>query len=327
MPTELIAVSFFSIVISFFCSLSEAALYAIPLPVVKHLAQKGIPAAKKLEILKKDVGKLITAMLILNTLANTAGAAIAGAQAGVIWGEKGVIIFSVFFTISVLLFGEILPKTLGVAHSKSIALAIAPIWTFLVWLFGPLATLGQSLTVRLSSKNPVPTISQEELISMAQLGTEEGTLDRFEGGVISNVMALDNKLVRDVLTPRVSVFMLPENSTVLEIREQIFKWKFSRVPIYSIKDPDHLTGYVIHRDIIKVLLSGETKTTLKSLSRPIKVLPELTTVDKILRQMFENKEHICALVDEHGGLAGIVTLEDLLEEILGHEIVDEKEPR
>ncbi len=287
------------------------------------MARDNDPRAQSLYKLKREMGKLITAILILNTLSNTAGAAIAGAQAGILWGEQGVIAFSVLFTLLVLLFGEIIPKTLGVAYSRPISLAVTQPWAKFILVFGPLVNLGEKLAVRFSSKEKRPNISEEEFLSMAQIGTEEGTLDVFESAVIANVMELDDTLVRDILTPRVAVFMLPEDSTVGEIKDQVFKWKYTRVPVYSPEDPDNLTGYVLHRDIIKTLLAGDYKLELKKIKREIQILPDLTTVDKVLAKMFKKNDHICSLVDEHGSLAGIVTLEDIIEELIGTEIEDE----
>jgi len=322
MLTTVIIASLISILVSAFCSLSEAALYAIPISTVKVLAQKKSLGTTSLEYLKKNMARLIAAILMINTIANTLGAAFAGAQVGSIMGKSGVIIFSVIFTIALLFIGEIIPKTFGIAYSRNISVGVAPIWYGLVHILRPFVWFGEYL-----SKGIAPLrahrISQEEIASLARLGTEDGALDRFEGAVISNVMKLDDTLVRDVLTPRVSLFMLSEETLVGELKEDVFKWKHTRVPIFSPNDPDHLTGYVMHRDIIKLLFQSDAKAKLKTIARPINTFPEFTTIDRILSHFFNNNEQLCAIVDEHGSLAGIVTLEDILEELVGTEIEDE----
>jgi len=309
--------------VSFFCSLAEASLFAVPLPHVKHLAESGSRSGRLLLQFKEDMGQPIAAILILNTLSNTAGAAVAGASATALWGAFGLLIFSVIFTVVIMVVSEICPKVLGVTYSKQISGPLAVPISLLIVLLRPFVALSQAISRRLNANVDTPRVSEEEVLAMAALGTEEGTLDKFEGSVISNVMNLNDTLIRDVLTPRVSVFKLREKTTIGAVQNEIFFWNYTRVPLFNEKDPDHLTSYVIQRDIFRACLRGEDKKTLKELARPLHVLPELTTADKVLAHMFEHKEHICSLVDEHGALAGIVTQEDIFEEIIGHEIEDE----
>lgn len=325
MVSTLIIVVCASLLFSFFTSLSEAALYAVPLATTRSLARQGVPGGKALDRLKSDMPRVISAILILNIIGTTAGAAIAGSQAGELWPETGVVVFSIFFTLIILVGGELIPKTLGVTHARRVALIIAPTWIFLVRVMGPFVKLATFVSRLFGPSGSDARVSQEEILSLVNLGATEGTIDEFEGNVIQNVIEIDDTLVRDILTPRTTVFMLPESATIGEVKDQIFKWQYSRIPIYLPSDPDHLTGYVMHRDIVKELLNGETKTVLRKLARPIKVLPELSSVRQVLSSMFKENEHICSLVDEHGSLAGIVTLEDILEELVGTEIEDESD--
>lgn len=318
-----IAAIIISIAISFFCSLAEAAIYAVSMASVKHTAESGSRSSRILLELKENIGRPIAAILVLNTISNTAGAAIAGASAGKLWGDQGLLIFSILFTISILIFSEIIPKIIGVEYNKRVSIVLAiPIWALTI-AFKPLVVLSQKISKTFEAEDTLPKISEEEVLSMAAMGTEEGTLHHFEGSVISNVMALNDTLVREILTPRVSVFKLSEDVKISEVADQISEWGFTRVPLHDEGDSDHLTGYIIQRDILRALLKGDVKRTLKEISRPLLILPELTSVDKVLFQMFEQQHHICALIDEYGGLAGIVTLEDILEEIVGREIEDE----
>jgi CBS domain containing-hemolysin-like protein len=148
-------------------------------------------------------------------------------------------------------------------------------------------------------------------------------IDHLEGSVIKNIIRLDNVLVRDILTPRVVVFRLRAEDTIEESSKEILSCHFSRIPLFTEDDPDHLVGYVTLRDLYRQFIDGSIKRVLNDIKRPLKTIPELMSVDDLLQQMFAEKEHICAVVDEHGSLAGIITLEDIMEEIIGREILDE----
>jgi CBS domain containing-hemolysin-like protein len=323
MLSLLVTVVIFSLVVSALCSLTEAALYSVPLVYVRHLAESGSRSGKKLLVFKEDMARPISAILILNTFANTAGPAVGGALAAALYGDRFAIIFAIFITAAVLFLSEIIPKILGVSYCKQVARVIAGPTAFVVTLFAPILWISGVVSRRLAPEEDEPSVSQEEVLSMAALGTEEGTLDHFEGSVIENVLGLDRTLVRDVLTPRVSVFRVNEQLTLGEAQKEIPEWNFTRVPLYAADDPDQLQSYVRQRDLFREILKGNTTSTLKELARPLQTVPELMKLDQLLLQMFEDKEHICAVVDEHGALAGIITLEDVLEEIVGREIVDE----
>ncbi len=312
-----------SMLVSATCSLTEAALYAVPFPFVKHRAESGSRSARVLLRFKKDVSKPITAILIFNTVANTGGAAIAGWAAASAFGEEWLAVFSVAFTLAILYCSEIFPKLVGVLYCKQVSLAMALPLSAAITLIYPVIWLTEKVTTRVKRGSGQPALSQQEFLSLAALGTQEGSLDHFEGSVIANVIGLDQTLVRDVLTPRVVVFRLREDALLRDVAGEIGNWNFSRVPLYHEDEPDFLSAYVTQRDIYRELIKGAGDKTVKEISRPLKTVPELMRADKLLLQMFEEREHICAVVDEHGGLAGIITLEDIIEEIVGREIVDE----
>jgi len=313
-----------TIVVSACCSLMEAALYAVPLPHVKHLAESQSRSGRILMEFKSDVGRPISAILILNTIANTGGASVAGWLAASVFSESGLAVFSCLFVFAILYLSEILPKIAGVIYCRQVAGMIALPLLVLIKLLGPLVALSHSIGHRLEiMRGEEPAISEEEVLSMTAIGTEEGTLDHFEGSVITNVIGLDRLLVKDILTPRVVVFRQKENTKLCEIKDDIADWSYSRVPLYQESEPDHLSSYVIQRDIYRELLRDNDQLTLRAISRELHVVPELMRADKLLLQMFEKREHICTVVDEYGGLAGIITLEDIIEEIVGQEIIDE----
>jgi CBS domain containing-hemolysin-like protein len=323
MLTLLILSVSLSLLVAFVCSVVEAALFAVPMTYVQQLAYTGGRAGRVLQQLKRDVERPITAILILSSGANTIGATVAGAVAGDMWGELGLILFSATFSILVLYIAEVSPKVIGVRYAKQVAIFAAIPLSFLVKLFSPLIWVSVQISKRLHFGASAPQVSHEEVLALAQLGTREGSLDKLEGSVIHNVIGLDKKIVRDVLTPRVVVFRVPEDKTLGDISSSILEWEYTRVPIYNEAEPEHLTGYVRQRDLYREIVSGNKNATLKDLARPLTAVPELARLDNILLKMFEYNEHICSVVDEHGGLAGIVTLEDILEEVVGHEIVDE----
>ncbi len=312
-----------SLLVAFLVSIVEAALFAVPMPHVRHRAEEGSEAAKRLLDLKSDIERPITVLLILNTVGMTGGASLAGAAAGDMYGEQGVLIFSLLFATVTIVFAEFTPKVLGVLYCKPISHFSAYPLSLLVKLFQPIISVLQFTSKRFKPDDDRPTVSQEEVLSLAAMGTQEGALDDFEGSVINNVIGLDKLLVRDILTPRITVFRVQENLTLGEIEGELLHWQYTRVPLYSEDDPEHLTRYVRQRDLYRALMQQKRSSTLKDLSRPLATVPELARVDKILFQMFEKNEQICAVVDEHGGLAGILTLEDIIEEVVGHEISDE----
>lgn len=311
-----------SIGTSFVCSLMEAAYYAVSISYVRSLAEKGSGVGKLLLKFKEGIGEPISAILILNTVAHTAGASVAGWAAADLFGPNALLPFSVIYTLAVLYLSEILPKLIGVMHAKVVVRIFAYPLNFLIKILYPLIWISNLMAQKIPSGKG-GEISTEEVLSMAELGEEEGALDSLESSVIENIIGLDQILVGAVMTPRVVVMRFNEALTLEQIKPEMDNLSYSRVPLYSEEDPDELTSYVTQRDIFRELVHGHNQKTLKEISRPLKTVPELMRCDKLLLEMFAEKEHLYSVVDEHGGLAGIITLEDIIEEIIGHEIVDE----
>ena len=314
---------FLATAISGLCSLMEASLFAVPLPHTKFLADSGSKRGKLLMSFKEDMSQPISAILILNTVAHTIGAAVAGALAAELYGERGVLIFSVIFTLIILYLSEIVPKQIGSMYSKQVSELVAFPLLVLIKLLYPLVKVTECFSRLLGSTDHLPSVSHEEVLSLAEIGREEGVIDHLEGSVIKNVVGLDRSLVKDILTPRVVVFRLEKDRRVSDLTDEIVNWNHTRVPIYAEDTPDQLNRYVIQRDLFRAIISGEGDRTLEELSRPLTTVPEFMRADKLLLQMFEQRESICSVVDEHGGFAGLVTLEDIIEEIVGREILDE----
>ena len=322
---SILVISFvLAVSVSGFCSLMEASLYAVPASYVNILAKRKKRSGVILKRFKDNVSQPIAAILILNTIANTAGAAICGWAVGGLYGPKALLVFSIFFTLIILYFSEIVPKMVGVVFCKQIAPIIAYPLAMILKIEYPLVMLSEGVGKVIQRKKQGPLLSINELLSMMEIGQNEGTIDELEGALVKNAITLDQVLLKDIATPRVVVFRLDETREIGLIKSEIFDWNFTRVPIYNPNKPELLTGYVTQRDIFRnILKKTDLEKALSAIARPIHTVPELMRADKLLSYFMENGEHIAAVVDEHGSLVGIVTLEDILEELVGREIIDE----
>jgi CBS domain containing-hemolysin-like protein len=312
-----------SLSISALCSLSEAALYSVPMAHVRHLAESGSKAGAVLLRFKDNMTRPISGILILNTIANTAGPSLGAAIVGEIYGDQAVLIFALGMTALVLVLSEIFPKIVGVAFAKPVSRAVALPLLLVISLFSPLIYLLQKFSNSIQPEQDQPTVSRQEVLTMAAMGAEEGTIDDLEGRVIENVIGLDAVLVRDIMTPRVNVFRALEDATLRSLDQELPEWAFTRIPLHKAGDPDQLTGYVRQRDLYREIIYGNRDARLADIARPLRTVSELLGVDKLLMQMIGSKEHMYAVVDEHGSLAGVVTLEDAIEQVVGREISDE----
>jgi CBS domain containing-hemolysin-like protein len=301
----------------------EAALFAVPIAHVKHLADSGSRSGRILMGFKEELGRPIAAILILNTISNTIGASVAGAIVASQYDQRAVIIYSLLFTTLILCFSEIIPKHLGATHSKTVSPYIARPLLLLIKLFAPCIAVTNLLSSAFGFSEGEASVSEDEVLSLTKLGREEGVIDHLEGSVIRNIIGLDRLLVKNILTPRVVVFRIAEDTKAGELSSELSTWNHTRVPLYEPGSSDKISSYIIQRDIFRSLVGGDEEKRLSELSRPITTVSEFMRVDKLLLQMFELRETICSVVDEHGDFAGIVTLEDIIEEIVGREIVDE----
>jgi CBS domain containing-hemolysin-like protein len=306
------------VLISAFCSLCEAVLYALPATHIAKLKEEDHPAGRRLEALRENIDQPITAILTVNTVANTAGAAVAGSLATKALGDGNVVLFSAALTIAILLFSEIVPKTIGVVYTRGLAPHLALPLSAMVWSLRP-AILLISFVTRLIARDQEEGVSQEEIVSMARLGKRSGAIDAGEAAVIQNILHLPNVPARRIMTPRTVVFALDVASTVAEALEKKQLMVHSRMPVYAER-VDDIVGMVFRRD---VLAADDPDTPLQQLIRPVHFVGQQEPVDRTLELMLEHKRHMLVVVDEFGGFAGVVTLEDVLEEILGEEIMDE----
>ena len=321
--TELMVVVALVLGASATCSLFEAVLYSVPASRIAQLEQDRRPSGRVLKQMRHHVDRPIAAILSLNTIANTGGGAMAGALAANAFGQDRIWIFSVAFTLAILLVSEVLPKTVGVVYSRALAPFIARPLACLVTVFRPLIALTQFATRVVRRRPQEEGVSDEELLTMVGLGLRSGDLRPHEARVIRNVLHLEERTVGDVMTPRPVVFTLASDVSARDAADREGLDKHSRVPVHAAGNPDDLVGVVHKVDILRAVARDEFETPVKSLMRPVNVVVEAVKLDEVLTTFLERREHMLAVIDEFGAFSGIVTLEDVLEELIGREIVDE----
>ena len=313
------------LLVSAVCSLFEAVLLSAPLGHIEKLAQDGNRSGQIFRKLRLSVDRPLSAILSLNTIANTGGAAFAGAAFMRWMGEAGEdydAYFQACLTLAVLFFSEVIPKTIGAVFSRPLTAWIARPLLVLVWIFAPLIALCRLATRIVPRKEGQDDVSSDDILSLTRLGARTGGIEPDEARVIQNILSLKTKTAREVMTPRTVVFALQENMTVGEARGQSGTWAHSRIPVYA-EDFEDVVGIVMRRDILAALAQDREQVQLSTLMRPVHFIIESSALDQILNTFLEQRQHLFIVIDEYGGLAGILSLEDVLEEILGKEIVDE----
>ena len=314
-----------SVGISFVCSVLESVLLSISMSYVAVLEKDKPNVGKLLRIQKENINKSIASILILNTIANTLGAAAVGAQASKVFGNDAVVIVSVVLTFAILFFSEIIPKTIGAIYWKQLAPLAAYFIRVFIWITYPVIILTLSVTNRISKgKTDGHSMTKEELLESMLMSEDEGVIDEKESDVIENILKLDDIKVSEVLTPRSVVFALDEEMSIQEvIKSQPAIFKFSRIPVYK-NSIEEVTGIVLTKKIFKQALADDS-VSLKSVKKDIFAINENIPVSKALDLFISKKEHMFLVRDNYDQTEGIVTLEDCVETILGVEIMDESD--
>jgi len=313
-----------SVLVSFVCSVLESVLLSVNMPYISVLEKERPSVGKLLRSHKENINKSIASILILNTIANTLGAAAVGAQAAIVFGNEAVVIVSVVLTFAILFFAEIIPKTIGATYWKAIAPAAAVLIRVFIWLTYPIILMTLFVTNRIKSDDDSMSLTKEELLHSTLLSEDEGILDEQESDIIENTLRLDDIKVQDILTPRSVVFALDGTRSIKEIVDNepdIFK--YSRIPVYE-GNIENVTGMVLTKTLFKEALSDNTKL-LKDIQKDIYRINEQVPVSWALDLFIEKKEHMFLVLDKYDQVEGIVTLEDCVETILGVEIVDESD--
>ena len=287
--------------------------------------QEGRKSASVLKELKNNVDRPVGAILSLNTIAHTIGSAGVGAEVTRIWGDEWFGIASVVLTLIILIFSEIIPKTIGASYWRSLALPSAGVIRVLIYITYPFVILSELITKLFSSKekeNSV-TVSREEVSAMVDMGTDEGVFKESESRIIKSCLRLSNVKAKEIMTPKIVLEMADESMTLKEFYDAN-DWRFSRIPVYN-DDKDNVTGYVLKDIVLEELSEDQFDIKLSEMKRHILSFSEDESVFTIWEKMLGTREHISIIVDEFGGLRGVVTMEDVIETMTGVEIVDEQD--
>jgi CBS domain containing-hemolysin-like protein len=339
--TLLIIFATISIFFSFLCSILEAVLLSITPTFINLKKSKGLEYANQLEILKKDVDKPLIAILTINTVAHTVGAILVGVQAKVAYTEMyGTQIRTIFgfeitedimvgivstvMTILILVASEIIPKTIGATYwkqlanftSKALKIIIFPLkWTGILWLL-------QLTTKLIGGKGHGSILSREGFLVMTEMAEKDGVFQKNESKVIRNLLGFKQIKVNDVMTPRSVLEIADEKQTIQSFYNQHKKLRFSRIPVFA-ENPDDITGYFLKDNLLEAMINGKGEDTLATIKRTILIAERELSIPDLFDKLIKEKEHIALVVDEYGSVSGIVSQEDVIETLLGLEIMDE----
>lgn len=313
-----------AVIISFICSVLESVLLSVNMPYISVLEKEKPKVGALLKSHKTNIHKSIASILILNTIANTLGAAAVGAQAESIYGAGAVFYVSIVLTFAILFLSEIIPKTIGATYWKNLAPMSAYAIRFLIWITYPIILMTMFVTKRINKDGEGISLTKAELIQSTLMSEDEGVLDEQESDVIENILMLDSIKIEEILTPRTVVFALDGNRSIKDIVDyEPAIFKFSRVPVFD-GNIEKITGIVMTKKIFKQALDDDT-VTLNSIQKDIYKINENIPVSLALDLFIKKKEHMFLVLDSYDQTEGIVTLEDCVETILGVEIVDESD--
>jgi CBS domain containing-hemolysin-like protein len=322
--TLLLSYLFLALFVSFLCSIMEAVLLSTPNSFLIVKEESGNSWAKSFLVLKGNIDKPLSAILSLNTVAHTVGAAGVGVQAAVVFGDEYFGLVSAILTILILVFTEIIPKTIGARYWRNLAGPTTFIISGMIVITYPLVFLSALITNAISGNKPEQTTSREEIAALASIGAHEGVFTEKEHKIIQNLLKLKNVKVTEIMTPRVVVAIADENLSLADFLKNKDYLKYSRIPVYY-EDEENITGYVFRQTVFEKLAENQYELKLRDIKRDILIVPNSIVLFSLWEKLLENKEHIGVIVDEYGGLDGIATLEDIIETLLGLEIIDEKD--
>ena len=318
-----------AIMVSFLCALLEAVLLSITPSYTQLQLQKGSRIGRQLEVFKSNIDRPLAAILTLNTVAHTVGAIGVGDQAAKIWADAnpmitGVLIPSIM-VLGILILSEIIPKTLGANHwQKLVPFTVATLDT-IIFLLYPLVWISQLITRALGTDETRSVFSRSEFLAMAKIGVNEGMVKEQDSEIIANLLRLKTVRTKDIMTPRTVVRLASEDQTIKDFYKAEGVLPFSRIPLFEGQVNEHITGYFLKSELLEYLVQGQGDQPLSKLKRDITVVPEMLSISDLFNIFLNKQEHIALVVDEYGGMAGIVTMEDVMETLLGLEITDESD--
>ncbi len=307
---------------SFLCSIAEAVVLSVSPSYIANLGKQGKPSANKLKKVKDNIDRTLAGILTLNTIAHTVGSGGAGAYAAKYYGPASVGVAMTVLTLLILFLSEIIPKTIGATYWRALAPMTATFVNILTFALYPLIWVSEQLTKLLTGGKKLHGMTREEFTALADIGAEGGQLDITESSIVKNLLLFPELQAADIMTPRTVVYMLQQDQTVAEVMDQIQTTSFSRIPIFG-ENRDDVTGFVLKTDILLNERKNDGKARLRDLKREIPAVEQGTSLSKVLELLLDTRSHILLVVDAYGGMQGIVTLEDVVETLIGMEIVDE----
>jgi CBS domain containing-hemolysin-like protein len=327
MLATLIVFALIAVVVSFLCSLWESVLLSIT-PSYAHVqVQEGTSIGRQIQSFKANIDRPLAAILTLNTIAHTVGAIGVGEQATTLWSESNPLITGVLvpvvMTLAILILSEIIPKTLGANYWKELTPFTTTSLVFLLKLLAPLIWMTQLITGMLSKDKSGSVLSRTEFMAMADVGAKEGVFEEGESEIIKNLLRFRAVKIKDIMTPRLMTKVAPASMTVAQFHQQLSKIGFTRIPLHTDDHPEDIVGYVRRDEILRHVSDGQGEQRLDAYIREILTVPEDLAITSLFNNLIENHEHIALVVGEFGGMSGLVTLEDVIETMLGLEIVDE----
>jgi CBS domain containing-hemolysin-like protein len=322
--SALVAYVVMALGVSFLCSIWEAAMLSTPVSHIELLVQQGSRAGLIMQGLRQNVEHPISAILTLNTIAHTVGAAGAGAEATAILGSEFQGIIFVVLTLLILVFSEIIPKTLGAVYAKPLTPFTAYSLRILLLAFKPAVFAFDFFTRAMRPSEEPPTVTRSELQVMARISAEEGGIQERENRIVANLLQLADVQVETIMTPRTVVMMFQEEQSIGDVMRSYTFLPFSRIPLYG-ESADDVKGYVLRHEIYRRAAADEHDVKMREIARTLDVVPETNSVAQVLDEFIAEQDHIFLVIDEYGGTAGLITLEDTVETLLGIEILDESD--
>lgn len=331
----LAAFFFLSICFSFLCSILEAVLLSVTPAFVGIQQQQGSPLAEDLARFKDDIDRPLAAILTLNTIAHTVGAIGVGAQATAVFGSTTIQVFGVnlislealiagVMTLCVLIFSEVIPKTLGANNWERLAPFTVFALKIMLFCLAPLVWVSQYITRHMKKDKDKPVLNRADFLAMAKIGTDAGVLAEDEQKIIHNLLRFSKILVKDIMTPRIVVVAANDAQSVRDFHDKNRELPFSRIPLYHERN-DNVVGYILRDELLLSLVEDNDHKTLADIRRDIIIVHKSMPIPELLNLFINKKEHLALAVDEFGGMEGIVTMEDIIETLLGMEIVDESD--
>ena len=321
----LVVYVFIALGFSFLCSIAEAVILSVSSAYISVLEKEERPSGKLLRKQTDNINTPLSAILTLNTIAHTMGAAGAGAQAASVFGEAYLGVISAVLTLLILVFSEIIPKTVGATYWRALAPATAYFLKYLAIALMPFVKMSELLTRGFKEDSPLRGLSRSELHAMAELSGQEGQLANHEASFLQSLLSLHELRVKDAITHRTALFSVSESMTVEAFFHKHSNIEFSRIPVYEDNDSENITGYVMRSDLLVAQARGNTDKPLSEYAKNLVTILNIMPLSVTFEHFIDKHVHMLLVVDEYGGLEGVITLEDLLERLLGVDIVDEKD--